>query len=194
MGFYLLEELRARWDDAPYDELVTAAGAATPFAAIFDMEDPAFFAPEDPEAAVADYLRRTGQAGAAGGLSRGEKVRCQLEGLALLYWRTIEELRSATGVEPDGICLVGGGCRNRVFCQLVADATGLPVAAGPVEATAIGNLGLQMVATGELGQPAEVRALAVRSFPPDRYEPRPGGGWNEAYERYGRIVAARRTG
>jgi rhamnulokinase len=206
MGFYLLEALRARWGDPPYDELVAAAGAATPFAAIFDMEDPAFFAPEDPEAAVADYLRRTGQAGTAavgaaraagaaangpGGLSRGELVRCQMEGLALLYRRTIGELRAATGVEPDGICLVGGCCRNQVFCQLVADATGLPVAAGPVEATAIGNLGLQMVATGELGAPADVRALAALSFPPDRYEPHPGGGWDEAYARYLRMTAAR---
>ncbi len=63
-----------------------------------------------------------------------------------------------------------------MFCQLVADATGFPVAAGPVEATAIGNLGLQMSETGALYGPADVRALVARSFPPDRYEPRPGAG------------------
>ena len=117
MGFYLLEDLRARWGSSAYADLVAAAEAARPFRAILDMEDPAFFAPEDPEAAVAAYLRRTGQtlADGCGTLSRGELVRSQLEGLALLYRRTVEELVSATGIRPDGICLVGGGCRNRLF-------------------------------------------------------------------------------
>lgn len=191
MGFYLLEDLRARWGGPSYEELVAAAEAARPFRAILDMEDPGFFAPEDPEAAVAAFLRRTGQAAAAGGLSRGELVRGQLEGLALLYRRTVEELAAATGAKPDGISLVGGGCRNRLFCRLVADATGLPVAAGPVEATAVGNLGLQMAATGALGGPGDVRELAARSFPPQRHEPRPAPGWDEAYARYLGIVNER---
>ncbi len=195
MGFYLLEDLRARWGSSAYADLVAAAEAARPFRAILDMEDPAFFAPEDPEAAVAAYLHRTGQALAdgCGTLSRGELVRSQLEGLALLYRRTVEELVSATGIMPDGICLVGGGCRNRLFCRLVADTTGLPVAAGPVEATAVGNLGLQMMATGALGGPADVRALAARSFQQDRYEPGHGPAWDEAFARYLAIVR-KRTG
>jgi rhamnulokinase len=188
MGFYLLENLRARWGDPEYGELVASAEAARPFAAVLDMDDPAFFAPSDPEAAVAEYLSRTGQ---PGGLSRGELVRSQLEGLALLLRRAVGELPRASGITPDSICMVGGGCRNRLFCRLVADATGLPVAAGPVEATAIGNLGLQMVATGALGGPADVRVLCARSFPPDRYEPRPGPGWDGAYGKYLAIVARR---
>ena len=193
MGFYLLEDLRVRWGNPPYADLVSAAESARPFRAVLDMEDPAFFAPENPEAAVAAYLQRTGQAAAVGssGLTRGELVRGQLEGLALLYRRTLDELRAAAGVDPDGICLVGGGCRNRVFCQLVADVTGLPVAAGPVEATAVGNLGLQMVATGALGGPADVRTLAARSFPQERYEPRPAAAADEAYARYRQIVRKR---
>jgi rhamnulokinase len=193
MGFFLLEDLRARWGNPPYGDLVAAADAARSFRAVLDMEDPAFFAPENPEAAIAGFLARTGQAAAVGsaGLTRGELVRSQLEGLALLYRRTLEELRAATGVSPDGICLVGGGCRNPVFCRLVADATGLPVAAGPVEATAVGNLGLQMAATGALDGPSDVRALAARSFPPDLYEPHPGPAWDEAYARYRSIVTAR---
>lgn len=188
MGFFLLEELRARWGDPPHEELSVAAKAAPPFAGILDLEDPAFFAPEDPERVVAEYLARTGQARS---LSRGELVRAQLEGLALLYRRTIEELRQATGMRPDGISMVGGGCRNELFCQLVADATCLPVAAGPAEATAVGNLGLQCVATGELAAAKEVRELAARSFPPASYQPTVQTGWDAAYERFQDIVRRR---
>jgi len=191
MGFYLLEELRSRWGGSAYEGLVAAAASARPFRAIFDMEAPEFFAPEDPESAVAAYLRRTGQAATGGDLSRGELVRGQLEGLALLYRRTVEELRQAAGIDPDGVCLVGGGCRNRLFCQLVADATGLPVAAGPVEATSVGNIGMQMAATGALRGTAEVRELAARSFPPERYEPRSDAAWDEAYARYRAIPRGR---
>jgi rhamnulokinase len=99
-------------------------------------------------------------------------------------------LRQATGTEPPEVHVVGGGARNPLLCQWTADATGLPVLAGPEEATAIGNLLVQALALGQLGSLDEARELVRASFAPQLYEPRDADAWDEAYARFETIAGA----
>ena len=113
-----------------------------------------------------------------------------LESLALRYAVAVDELTGASGHPIEAIHVVGGGSNHRLLCRLTAGATGLPVRAGPVEATAIGNLAVQAIAAGELANVAEARALIARSFPVTSHEP--SGDWAEARVRFGALLAARR--
>jgi rhamnulokinase len=117
----------------------------------------------------------------------GTLVRVLLESLALRYAVAVDELAEASGHPIEAIHVVGGGSNHRLLCRLTADATGLPVRAGPVEATAIGNILVQAVAAGELADVAEARALVARSFPVTTYEPE--GDWAEARARFAGVVA-----
>ena len=102
--------------------------------------------------------------------------------------RAILLLREAVGADPPEVHIVGGGAQNRLLCQWTADATRLPVLAGPAEATSIGNLAVQILALGELGSLADVRAIAGGAFAPLLYEPRDAGAWDEAYSRVERLT------
>ena len=113
-----------------------------------------------------------------------------LESLALKYRQTIDLLETVTGSRPPAIHVVGGGALNRLLCQWTADATGLPVIAGPVEAAEVGNLAVQALAIGELASIAEVRELVDRSFTTQTYEPRASAPWDDAYARLERSAAA----
>jgi sugar (pentulose or hexulose) kinase len=118
-------------------------------------------------------------------------MRVLLESLALRYAVAVEELERAAARRVDGIQVVGGGASHRLLCRLTADATGRPVRAGPVEATAIGNLAVQAIAAGELADVHEARSLVAHSFHMTAYEP--GGDWTEARARFDAIVAGRRA-
>jgi rhamnulokinase len=117
-------------------------------------------------------------------------VRCILESLALKHRRAIDLLRDATGTAPAVVHVVGGGAQNELLCQFTADATELPVLAGPVEATAIGNLLVQALALGELATLEEVREVVPRSFDHVTYEPSDTDAWRDARERLERLAAA----
>ena len=194
MGFYVIERLRRQWEaegkSAKWPELERMAAASSPFAVMLDLEDGALFAPDDPEACVRGFLQRTGQNAQAGA---GELVRGYLEGLALLYRRVLEDLEGLIGETIGRICLVGGGCRNALYCQYVADATGRELLAGPVEATSTGNILLQALAVGRLSGTGEIREVVRRSYPPVSYEPRERQVWDDAYGCYQELVARRRT-
>jgi rhamnulokinase len=137
---------------------------------------------------IADWCRRSGQSVPEG---PGAMVRCILESLAVAYRQTIELLTSTCGVSPPAVHIVGGGSRNELLCQLTADATGLPVWAGPAEASELGNLLVQAVALGELSSLDDARAVVAESFAPVVYEPRQQGGWDDAYQRFSRLVQER---
>ena len=141
MGLWLVQECRRAWERAGqpfgYDELTRLAEAAPPFVSVIDPDEPGFILPPSMPAAVADYCRRTGQPVAA---EPGAVVRCCLESLALRYRWVLERLEELLGRRLDVIHIVGGGCQNTLLCQLTADACNRPVLAGPVEATASGNV------------------------------------------------------
>ena len=136
-------------------------------------------------AAIREQCRATGQAVPR---DEGETVRCALESLALAYRQTFHEVAEVTGTPVDTIHIVGGGAQNRLLCQLTADACGLPVVAGPVEATAMGNLLVQMLAADMLRDLDDVREVVRRSATVEHYEPRDRGAWDEAYGRFQEIV------
>ncbi|WNI27432.1 rhamnulokinase family protein [Streptomyces sp. ITFR-6] len=185
MGMWLLEECRRAWDrEGPATGLaglLAGAAEAEPFAAVIDPDDEAFLAPDDMPSRIDAYLLRTGQRPPG---TRGGYVRCVLESLALAHRRTLRRAAELAGREPTRIHLVGGGSRNELLCQWTADASGLPVTAGPAEATALGNILLQARAHGLAGGLAGVRRLVARTQELRHYEPRGDGrDWDRAEAR-----------
>lgn len=189
-GLWLVHECRRAWaldgHDWSFDELVALAEQAAPLRSVVDPDDPVFAAPGDMPERIRAYCARTGQAEPD---TPGEVVRCALESIALGHARAVELLRQATGAAPRHVHVVGGGARNRLLCQWTADATGLPVLAGPEEATAIGNLAVQAMALGELGSLDDARRVVRDSFPLTRYEPRGANEWEDASARFEEAVA-----
>ena len=110
-------------------------------------------------------------------------TRAILENLAFKYRRTLESLEELTGRRYPAIRIVGGGSRNRLLNQFTADATGRTVIAGPVEATALGNIAVQMLATGAVASLAEARNVIETSFPVERFEPINAEEWDRQYQR-----------
>jgi len=111
-------------------------------------------------------------------------VRCILESLALKYRYTLDQLQALLGYAVEVIHVVGGGSQNAGLCQFTADACGVPVVAGPAEATAVGNLSVQMMALGELASIDEARQVIRRSFPLTVYRPQAAAQWEEARARF----------
>ena len=111
-------------------------------------------------------------------------MRCALESLALQYRTVLEELRRVLGAGIDRIHVLGGGGRNELLNRMTADATGLPVAAGPAEATSIGNIIVQARALGHTSSLGDARATVARSFKIEDYEPGKTGAWDTAWNRY----------
>jgi rhamnulokinase len=189
MGLWLVQECRRTWSRAgrelSYEELTARAEEAPAFAALVDPDDASFLSPGHMPARLAEYCRRTGQTMPA---DEGACVRLCLESLALKYRWTIERLEQILQRPIRSIHIVGGGTKNTLLCQFTADACGRPVHAGPVEATAIGNILMQAIGRGELGSVADLRTVVARSFPVTVYEPRKGQGWEEAAGRFGGLV------
>jgi rhamnulokinase len=189
MGLWLVQECRRQWAragrDWSYDELVSAAAAAPAFAALVDPDHPSFLFPGDMPARLAAFCQATGQAPPQ---DEGGFVRCALESLALKYRWAIRRLDAALGTTIKSLHVVGGGCRNALLCQFTADACGIPVYAGPVEATAAGNVLLQMTARGALGSLAEGREVIARSFPVVTYAPRDVDAWDAAAGRFSGLL------
>lgn len=191
MGLWLVQECRRAWARAgrelSYEELAARAEAARPFAALVDPDDASFLSPGDMPSRLAAYCTRTGQTPPQ---DEGAFARCALESLALKYRWTIERLEQILGTTIRTIHVVGGGTRNALLCQFTADACGRPVHAGPVEATAAGNVLLQAMGRGRIGSLADARAIIARSFPVTVYEPRDTAVWDEAAGRFAALVPA----
>lgn len=189
-GLWLVQECRRRWagpngEMLPYSELFSLAARAPAFAALIDPDHASFLAPDDMPAAIRAFCEGTQQVPPGGMAST---ARCILESLALKYRATLTQLEQLLGHEVDCIHIVGGGSQNELLCQFAANACNRPVLAGPVEATAIGNVLVQMVALGELASMDDAGEVVRRSFPLKEYEPQDTTQWMEAYERFTKIL------
>lgn len=190
VGFYPFEQLRRSWaaESAPasYARLLREAAGQKPFAAMLDFDDPRFFALPDARAALRGYLKETAQRPLAG---QAQIVRTVMEAMAWSFRRTLEDMRKVTGRSVSRICMLGGGARSALLCQMTADATGCELLAGPVEATATGNAGLLALGSGLLKNAQDIRLLSRRSFRLTKYLPRQTRLWDQAYPRYRRFAA-----
>lgn len=189
MGLWLVQECRRAWERGgvtyDYAALMKMAETAPPFASIVNPDDESFMLPASMPNAIADYCRKTNQPAPT---EPGDVVRCCLESLAMRYRWVLERLEELVGHRLDAIHIVGGGCQNTLLCQLAADACNRPVIAGPVEATAIGNVLVQAIGLGLLGSLADGRAVVRRSFEVRTYEPREHERWDEPYRRFLQMI------
>ena len=184
-GMWLLERCRLNWGDTSYPELISEADACEPFRSLINPDDDCFANPADMEKAIAEYCRATGQAVPE---KRGQVVRCIFESLALRYRQVLENLRSLSPRPIDTLHVIGGGSRNDLLNQFTANAIGIPVIAGPSEATAIGNVMIQAMAAGEATDVAGMRQLINRSIPLKTYQPQDTEAWDASYIHFKNCV------
>lgn len=174
-GLWLLSESVRQWetdDGAPIDlpQLLAEAAAVTGDVPVFDADDPSLSAPGDMPARIAAVIRASGREAPTG---RAQMVRSIVESIAQAFATAVHTIGSLTGAPVDTVNLVGGGSLNALLCQATADRSRLPALAGPVEATALGNVLVQARAAGLVtGSMEQLRALVARTHPPVRYEPR----------------------
>lgn len=186
-GLWLLQESRRQWQrdgrDFSWDELLALAGDAAPFRSLVDPDDRAFLNPPDMPAAIRSYCRRSGQPEPD---SVGAVVRCCLESMALASWAVIDSLETLLERRLTTVRIVGGGSQNGMLSQFTADACGRPVVCGPVEATALGNVMVQAIATGHIDHIAAGRRAIASSIPLLRYEPNAGAAaaWEDTFGRF----------
>lgn len=192
-GLWLLEECRKEWTQAgrtyTYPEIVRLAEEASPFVCFVDPDDSCFAHPSSMLGAIASYCTETGQPVPT---SDGAFIRCIFESLALRYSEVMRLLREMAPFRIDRLHVIGGGSRNRLLNQFTADATGLPVIAGPSEATALGNCMVQARAAGLVADRWEMRRIIAASVPTETFLPREKGDWEKAYTRYSSIVEKKR--
>lgn len=187
MGLWLIQRLRAGLADPKpsYAELTEAASRAEPFQALVDPDRPAFLNPPDLSEAARAECEATGQRWPT---DVAVQARCLLESLAFKYRWIADRLEEAGVGRPSLLHVIGGGSQNELLCQMTADAVGVPVVAGPAEATAAGNLLVQALALGELGSFEEIRSVMRASFELKRYEPLDTGDWDRHWGRFAEIV------
>jgi rhamnulokinase len=195
MGLWILQQCRRQWaregSDHSYEELARLAEDAPPAGPLIDPDHPAFLAPGDMPSRIRSFCEKTGQNPPE---QPPSVARCVFESLALKYRYAIEQARSLTGRTVETVNVVGGGSQNDLLCQLTADAARLPVVAGPVEATALGNVMVQAFAQGRVASLEEIRAVVSDSFQGSTYEP--GGDpeeWSGLHERFSRLIEEARA-
>jgi rhamnulokinase len=189
-GLWLVQECRRIWNlrgaKHSWDDLNRLSAAATPLVSLIDPDSADFLAPADMPEAIRNYCRRTGQPVPA---HEGAMLRTAIDSLALRYRQVLGWLEELTGGRIETIHIVGGGSQNRQLCQAAADACNRRVVAGPVEATAIGNVLMQAIAARDVGSIADARSIVGVSFGVEEYRPRERGRWDEAYERFLALTA-----
>jgi rhamnulokinase len=179
-GLWLVQQCRAAWQRAgkgwTWDQLTALAAEAQPLATLIDPNHPSLVAPPDMPEAIRALARQSREPVPE---TTAAVVRTALESVAAAVRRTLGELDRLVGRRISRVHVVGGGVKNRLLCQMIADATGRPLVAGPVEATAIGNLLVQFGGRNGALDLRAVRTVVRESFEPDHYEPRDAARWND---------------
>lgn len=184
-GMWLLERCRAQWGETSYPELIAEANECKSFRSLINPDDAVFANPSDMEQAIKDYCFEHKQPVPA---TRGEIVRCIFESLSLRYRQVLDNLRALSPRPVETLHVIGGGSRNDLLNQWTANAVGIPVVAGPSEATAIGNVMIQALTAGAAADVTSMRQLINRSIPLKTFLPQDMEEWNAAYQRFDQLT------
>ena len=183
-GLWLIQRARYTWlkqnPDLTYAEIVVLAKQAAPFYGVINTNDVSFGNPDDMPKAICDYLEKTGQT-APKPSDIGQIARIIMESLALQYKSAFEDLCRASGRTLESVNVLGGGIQNELLVQFTADALGVPVFAGPIEATSAGNILLQAYGSGEIGSLEELRKIVINTYEPKAFIPNDTALWASAY-------------
>lgn len=189
IGLWIVQQSKRHWEMSgeklDYTILGNEARAVAPFQSFIDCDAPEFELGENLPDKIAKYCERTGQKVPS---CRGETVQCIYQSLAMKYKSTIKMLEDVTGMNITRINMVGGGIQDRSLCQNTANATGCKVIAGPVEATVMGNIAVQLIALGEIENLEQAREIIANSADYAYYEPENTELWAEHYEEYLNIL------
>lgn len=189
-GLWMIQELKRNWEEAgknyTYEEITTLAQGAPAFSCLVDTDDPIFATPGDMISRLQDYAKKTAQPLPT---TDGQLARCVYESLAMKYKYTFLEISDACEKDFPAVNMVGGGANAEILCQMVADASGLPVYAGPVEATAIGNIAVQLMAEGVFSSLEDFRQWlkenhALKTF----YPSEKARVWDQEFSRYQKLL------
>lgn len=189
IGLWLVQESRRQWiregKEFSFGELEEMAKNAEGFKSIINPDDPIFVAAGNIPKKIREYCLETGQHVPK---NEGEIIRCINESLALKYRQGLEEIESCTDKKYKKIYMVGGGTQSKLLCQITSNACNCEVNAGPVEATVLGNIAVQLMATGDIKNLKEAREIIANSQAIERYLPEDKVLWDEAYDRFKRLI------
>jgi rhamnulokinase/L-fuculokinase len=186
IGLWLIQEAKRQFvkdgKNYSYGDMEELALKAEPFKYFIDPDDPVFVPPGGMLDRICDYCEKTGQGRPQ---TDGEIVRCIYESIALKYKNSLSMIADCTGKEYNSIHMVGGGTKDKLLCQMTANSTGAKVVAGPIEATALGNIAVQLYAYGAID---EITPVIMKSTEIKEYEPCDEAAWNAAYERFLKLI------
>ena len=189
IGLWCIQESRRQWiregQEYGFGELEIMAKEAEPLKSFIDPDAPEFTPAGDIPSRIREFCKKTGQPVPE---TIGEVVRCINQSLAMKYRHAMEEIKDCTGKDYETVYMVGGGTQSALLCQFTANACGCRVSAGPVEATVLGNVALQLMASGDIKSLGEAREIIKRSQDIKIYEPQDAEAWDEAYERFKKIL------
>ena len=188
MGLWLVQRCRVAFEkEIDYATLTQMASDAPAFVSLIDPDRDAFMNPLSMTEAIADFCKQTGQPVPT---SEGAYVRCCLESLAMQYRLVMQQLGEIHTMQFEKLHIVGGGTQNKLLNQFTADATGMPVVTGPIEATVIGNIVVQAIGLGHIKSLCEARQIIRESFPMDTYTPRETSIWDQQFDRFMKLKRA----
>lgn len=185
MGLWLLQECKRIWShsgrDYSYSELINMAKSSSPFKTVIDPDHGSLLNPANMPEAMSKLAAKTDEKAME---NPAEFLRCIFESLACKYRKVLDELKQISDKDIERIHIIGGGSQNELLCQFTANSTGLPVIAGPVEGTALGNIMVQAMAGGKVESLAQIRGIVKNSFDLREYTPENTGEWNNHYSRF----------